>query len=108
LPENSLLTAFFMISSLRVRRSSNITTFGFKMDLKFRILVLKNFYLGEFCLKQNFRGIIMVFVTAPARKHQYYYFRFQSGSQIQISRDKKLIQAGILPENCILKAFFMI
>jgi hypothetical protein len=63
--------------------------------------------MGEFCLKQHFKGIFHDFITAHAQEHQYYYFRFQNGPHIQISRAEKLINGEILPENCILKAVFL-
>jgi hypothetical protein len=53
---------FFMILSLRMRRNTINSTSGFKMDLKFRLLVPKNIYTrGSSAVKLRFKGIFCCF-----------------------------------------------
>ena len=54
--------AFFVILSLRMRKNTINSTFGFKMDLKFGLLVPKNIYTrGTLALKLRFKGIFRRF-----------------------------------------------
>ena len=65
---------FLAILSLRMRRNSQNTTSGFKMDFGFGTGMPENLYVGKFSPKTAFLGVFSDFVTAHAQKRPEYYF----------------------------------
>ena len=86
-----------MILLLRMLRNTITTTFGFKTDLKFGLLVQKNIYTREtWAIELRSKGIYRRFrdlITAHVQKHHLFYFRFQNGPEIRIPRTEKHVHA---------------